>query len=181
MCRRSDRAKLRKLIGVGQLAVDQQVAGLDEIAPLGEHFDRIAAVAQHAYVAVEKGDRAGCRSGVGISLVERDIAGLRTQFRDVNGVLVFGPHDNRQINLLVADAQFGHLAHRGIPFYQRYLLWMFLARERPPTAGKKLSLSTPRAAHNRRDGGRQTSGCGERDVNDNLAKCSARCSAIFAG
>ena len=76
MWRRSDVRKLRQLLGVGQLAVDQQVAGLDEIAPLGEHFDRVAAIAQNALVAVEEGDGAGRRAGVDVALVEGDVAGL---------------------------------------------------------------------------------------------------------
>ena len=39
-----------------QLAVEQQVAGLQEVAVLGELLDRIAAIEQDALVAVDEGD-----------------------------------------------------------------------------------------------------------------------------
>ena len=41
-----------------QLAVEQQVAGLEEVAVLGELLDRIAAIEQDALVAVDIGDLA---------------------------------------------------------------------------------------------------------------------------
>jgi hypothetical protein len=46
--------------GVRQLAVEQQVADLDEVALLGELLDRVAAVQQHALVAVDVGDASSC-------------------------------------------------------------------------------------------------------------------------
>ena len=39
-----------------QLPVKQQVAGFEEVALLGELLDRVAAVFQHAGVAVDIGD-----------------------------------------------------------------------------------------------------------------------------
>ena len=53
------------LLGGGrQLAVEQQVAGLEEVAVLGELLDRVAAVEQHALVAVDIGDlRLAARRG----------------------------------------------------------------------------------------------------------------------
>src|ERR1051325_5431980 len=62
-----------------QLAVDQQVAGLDEVALLGELFDRIAAVAQDALLTVEVRDGARRGAGVHVPAVERDVPGLPTQ------------------------------------------------------------------------------------------------------
>jgi hypothetical protein len=41
----------------GQLAIDDQVGRLDEIGILGELFDRVAAVAKNACLAVDEGDR----------------------------------------------------------------------------------------------------------------------------
>ena len=41
-----------------QFAVDQQVADLEKVALRGQLFDRVAAVAENALFAVEKGDRA---------------------------------------------------------------------------------------------------------------------------
>ena len=52
------------LRGGRQLAVEQEVAGLQEIAVLGDLLDRIAAVEQDAFVAVDIGDLRirSCRS-----------------------------------------------------------------------------------------------------------------------
>ena len=44
------------LRGGRQLAVEQQVAGLEEVAVLGQLLDRIAAIEQDAFVAVDIGD-----------------------------------------------------------------------------------------------------------------------------
>ena len=41
------------LRGGRQFAVEQQIAGLEEVAVLGQVFDRIAAVEQDAFVAVD--------------------------------------------------------------------------------------------------------------------------------
>ena len=67
-------AKLLELLGGGQFAVDQQVGHFGEVAALGDHLDRITAIAEDALFAVEKGDRAAGRAGVGIAFVERDAA-----------------------------------------------------------------------------------------------------------
>jgi predicted RNase H-like nuclease len=48
-----------------QLAVEQQVAGLEEVAVLGELLDRIAAVEQDALVAVDVGDLGLAAAGRG--------------------------------------------------------------------------------------------------------------------
>ena len=42
----------------GQFAKQQQIGNLKISAVLGQHFDGIAAIAQDAFVAVNKGDRA---------------------------------------------------------------------------------------------------------------------------
>jgi hypothetical protein len=39
-----------------QFAVEQQIAGLQEVAVFGQLVDRIAAVQQHALVAIDVGD-----------------------------------------------------------------------------------------------------------------------------
>ena len=45
------------LLGGGrQFAVEQEIAGLQEVAVLGQLLDRVAAVQQHAFVAVDIGD-----------------------------------------------------------------------------------------------------------------------------
>ncbi len=39
-----------------QVAVEQQIAGLQEVAVLGELLDRVAAMQQDAFLAVDEGD-----------------------------------------------------------------------------------------------------------------------------
>ena len=48
--------EIRLLRGGRQLAVQKQVAGLEEIAVLGELVDRVPPVEEHALVAVNVGD-----------------------------------------------------------------------------------------------------------------------------
>ncbi len=53
-----------QLVGGGQLAEQQQVGGLEEVALLGQLLDRVAPVHQDALVAVDVGDLAAARRGV---------------------------------------------------------------------------------------------------------------------
>ena len=66
-----------------QFAVEQQVAGLEEVAVLGELLDRIAAIEQDALVAVDVGDLglAACRRGEAGVVGEH--AGLAVELGDV--------------------------------------------------------------------------------------------------
>jgi hypothetical protein len=54
-----------KLVLGRELAVDEQVGHLEVGGPLAELIDRIAAVLEHAGVAVDVADRAPARGGVG--------------------------------------------------------------------------------------------------------------------
>ena len=54
---RNGRDELILLLPVRQLAGQQQVADFEEIAMLGELLDRIAAIEQHAGIAVDIGNR----------------------------------------------------------------------------------------------------------------------------
>ena len=67
-------AELLQLLRGGQFAVDQQVGHFLEIAALGHLFHRIAAVAEDALLAVEKGDRTARGAGVGVAFVQGDAA-----------------------------------------------------------------------------------------------------------
>ena len=50
-----DRAVEIRLLRRGrQLAIEQEIAGLQEVAVLGELLDRIAAIEQNAFVAVDE-------------------------------------------------------------------------------------------------------------------------------
>ncbi len=75
VCRRICSVELGQLGRRRQLAVDQQVADLEEASTvLGQLLDRVAAVAQDAGVAVDVGDRRGAGRGVDEAGVEGDVA-----------------------------------------------------------------------------------------------------------
>ena len=67
-----------------QLAVEQQVAGLEEVAVLGELLDRIAAIEQHALVAVDIGDRGLAARRRGEARIVGEHPGLGVELRDVD-------------------------------------------------------------------------------------------------
>ena len=66
-----------ELLSVGQLAVAQQVGDFEVVRVLGELFDRVAAVAQDAGVAVELGDRALASGGAHEARVVEEHVGQR--------------------------------------------------------------------------------------------------------
>ena len=68
-------------VGVGQLALEQQVAGVEEVALLGQLLDRVAAVQQLALVAVDVGDRRVARRGGQEARVVGELAGLAYSLR----------------------------------------------------------------------------------------------------
>src|SRR5690606_32281579 len=82
-----------------QLAVDEQVAGLDEVGVLRQLLYRVATVAQDAFFTVEVRDRARGRAGDHVPAVERDVAGFLAKRSDVDRVFVFGAHDHGQRGL----------------------------------------------------------------------------------
>ena len=86
-----------------KLPVEQQVAGLEEVAVLGELLDRIAAVFQHAGVAVDIGDLGLAAAGRGEAGVVGEHPGLGVELGDVDHI---GPNraaQDREIIGLVAD------------------------------------------------------------------------------
>ena len=86
------------LLGGGrQLAIEQQVAGLEEVAVLGELVDRITAIEQHALVAVDVGDLRFRAGGRGEARIEGEHAGLGVELADV---------DHRGAGRAFADRQF---------------------------------------------------------------------------
>jgi hypothetical protein len=85
-----------QLVGRRQLAVDQQIADLDEGRLLGQLLDRVAAVAQDPGVAVDVGDGALDRRGVGVAVVEGRVSGLGEQRTDGESVGPLGRLDDRQ-------------------------------------------------------------------------------------
>ena len=96
-------AEILELVGRGQLAVDQQVGRLAEVALFGDLLNGVAPIAEHARLAVEIADRAHRRPGIGIPVVQRDMPGHPVKLRDIDGPISLGPNPERQLVLLVAN------------------------------------------------------------------------------
>jgi hypothetical protein len=87
----------------GQFTVEQEVAGFEEVAVLGELLDGVAAVEKDALVAVDVGNArfaggGGCEAGI---LGEHP--GLSVELTDVQGAGADGAVLDRQLDLLVVD------------------------------------------------------------------------------
>ena len=91
--------------GGRQFAVEQEVAGLEEIAVLGQIVDRIAAIEQNALVAVDIGDLGFARAGRGETRIVGEDAGLGVKLRNVDHFGADGPVVDRKIKVLVAEFQ----------------------------------------------------------------------------
>ncbi len=84
----------------GQLAVDEQVADLEEAGPLGQLLDRDAPpVPQDAGVAVDVGDRGRTGGGAVETRIERGQAGLAEEFADVDRSRALGRGMDRHLEL----------------------------------------------------------------------------------
>ncbi len=83
---------------VGQVAIDDQEADLDERGLVGQLFDWNAAVAQNAFLSIEKGNPALAGTGVSIARVHGDVAGLSPELADVDGFLVLRAREYRQFD-----------------------------------------------------------------------------------
>ena len=88
--------ELRLLRRVRQLAVEQQVADLHEVALGRELLDRIAAVEQLALVAVDVGDRRVARRSRQEARVVGELAGLAVKRPDVDHVGSHAPAQDRK-------------------------------------------------------------------------------------
>ena len=102
--------ELPLLLGGRQVAVEQEVAALHEVGVLGQLLDRIAAVEQHALVAVDVGDRQLAAAGRGVAGVEGEVAGVLVQLADVDDVGTGRALQNRQLVPLtggVVDQRYG--------------------------------------------------------------------------
>ncbi len=108
------------LRGGRQLPVEQEIAGLEEIAVLGELLDRVAPVFQDAGVAVDIGDLGLAAAGRGEAGIVGEHPGLGVELGDVDDVRPDGAAHNREIVGLVANGQRGGLGggfcvHRDVP------------------------------------------------------------------
>ena len=88
-----------------QFAVEQQVAGLQEIAVLGQLLDRIAAIEQDAFVAVDIGDLGLAARRRGEAGVVGEHAALAVELGDVDDVGADRAVVDREVPILVADGE----------------------------------------------------------------------------
>ena len=95
-------AELLELALVRQLAVQQEVADLDEVRFRGQLLDGVAAVEQHALVAVDVGDARGAVGGRGEARIVGEAAGVAVEPADVDHVRADAARSHRQMRLLVA-------------------------------------------------------------------------------
>src|SRR5580704_16168199 len=71
----------------------------------GQLLDRVPAVAENPFLAVDIGNRAGAGARVAVAQVERDGAGLRAEGRNVDPVLGFGADDDGQSDVTPIETQ----------------------------------------------------------------------------
>ena len=83
---RHDADEILLLHRVGQLAVEQQVAHLEKVVCDSELLDRIAAIQELAFVAVDVRDRRVARGGRQKPRIVGELAGLPVQASDVDHV-----------------------------------------------------------------------------------------------
>jgi hypothetical protein len=103
------------LLLVRQLAVQQQVADLEEVAVLGELLDRVAAVEQHARVAIDVRNGGRAARGRHEARVVGEVPGLAVQRAHVDDFRADRPGHHRQVErLAVRQLQSGFLVH-GFP------------------------------------------------------------------
>ena len=86
---RDDADEFVLLLAVGQLAVKQQIAHLEEVAVLRELLDRVAAIQQHAGIAVDEGNRRAAARSRQVARVVGEHSRLRIQRADIDHL---GPH-----------------------------------------------------------------------------------------
>ena len=105
--------KVRALAGAGQLALEQQVAGVEVIAVGGQLLDGVAAVQQLAFVTVNVGDGRLARSSRQKTWVVGEHAGLPIQLADVNHVRTNGALVKRHVHAggAVAEGQGGFVVN----------------------------------------------------------------------
>ena len=106
--------EIRLLGGGRQLAVEQEIASLEEVAVLGELLDRIAAIEQDAFVAVDIGDLRLAGGGRGEAGIVGEHPGLGVELRDVDDARADRPVLHRELELLVVDDEGARSAIHGM-------------------------------------------------------------------
>src|ERR1700745_2818328 len=75
--------ELLLLLGGRQLAVEQEVGDLQEVALVGEFLDRVTAVEKHSFVAVDIGDTGATCGSRHESGIVSEVPGLRVELADI--------------------------------------------------------------------------------------------------
>ena len=92
-----------------QFTENQQHRRLHEGALPGKLLYGIPAIPQDALFAIDKGDGAVTRTGIGIALIQSDESGTAAQTGHIHRNLAFGaPHDGQFVGLAV-DGQCGRI------------------------------------------------------------------------
>ena len=105
--------EVRLLLRGRQLAVKEQVAGLEEVASLGELLDRVAAVEEHALVAVDIGDLGFAGRGGGEAWIEGKAVGLGVERADIDDRRTDGSIADLELEVLLADLKVCGVGHVG--------------------------------------------------------------------
>ena len=87
-------------------------ADLDESGFLGQLLDGYAAVTQYPLFAVDEGDRAPARAGVGVAIVQGDETCVVAQGGDINRLFLFRAFDEGQIAPLSIQHEFCGRFHK---------------------------------------------------------------------
>jgi hypothetical protein len=98
-----------------QLAVEKQVAGLEEIAVLGKFVDRVAPVEEHAIIAVDVGDVRLAGGSRREARIVGEAARLGVKPAYVDDGRTDRPVADRKFPTLIADGQPGRLVHAREP------------------------------------------------------------------
>ena len=95
--------KVSLLCGCGQFAEQQQIAGLEEVAVFGELLDRIAAMQQDAFVAIDISDLRLAACGRGEAGVIGEHPRLPIELGDIHHIGADRSGFYRQVPAFVAD------------------------------------------------------------------------------
>ena len=107
-------AELRKVFRGGQLAVDDEVGGLEKDGLVGQIFDAVTAVAKDALLAIDERDVAAAGTGVGKTVIVGDVTGLIAQRAHIDGMLVLRTDHDGQLDLRPArQGEFGFVGVGG--------------------------------------------------------------------
>src|SRR5271166_3464409 len=93
------------LRGRGQLAVKQEIAGLEEVAVLGQLLNGVAAIEQEPFVAVDIRYLGLAASGRGVAGIVGEHSGFGVEFADIDHGGSDRSVEDRERRLLVAKAE----------------------------------------------------------------------------